>query len=134
MTDQAAYDFVLEVLTIFDRCDTHSTFFWRVYPDGLRLLANCSDIFWWGSADCEEITPNDLPLLRSCAGDLKAIDEEMWLAELYAARRRGDRPQGAVLQHASPELVDLFARCGPPQKTGLGNPYPWPGETPGEPA
>src|ERR1700681_2040369 len=98
-------NFTTEVLRVFDECDCHTDLFWRTSGDELRLLAACSDWFYWACADAEEITPADLPLLRSCADDLLAIERSSteksartfrgagaYVGQLCACRKRGMRP------------------------------------------
>ncbi len=106
------------VLSLFDQADCHSDLFWRVEPERIRWFAMCSDEFWWATADSEEITEDDLPRLKQTFDDLAALDETLWLAELYAARKRGMRPQRASLKlytkgATDDRLVNLFLACGP---------------------
>jgi hypothetical protein len=66
---------------------------WRTSVDGsVVLFANCSDLFAWATSDVEEITAADMPLLRATFHDLWRIDEEMYLNELFAARKRRKSP------------------------------------------
>jgi hypothetical protein len=126
------WNFLRDVLEIFYRADAREYLLWSFEGSGgrLRLWANCSDVFAWGGADSEEITPTMLPLLGVAFADLKAIDRTHWLAELYAARVRGMRPQGAAYprsdeKHAA-QVAALFDACGPEREVGLGNPKPRP--------
>ena len=99
--------FIKAVLAAFDRCDCHDSLFWRTPATGwatTALMATCSDTFYWASADAEDITPADLPLLQSCVDDLMAIDEGLYLPMLYACRKRKMRPMDQVFtdDHAAP--------------------------------
>ena len=94
---------------------------------GVRLIIGCNDFFYWGTADGEELTPADLPLLRQCVDDLKAAEkhseDHCWL--LFCARKRGMRPQrpffraysrkeaAYVGDQLSPPVRALFDACGP---------------------
>lgn len=123
-----------ELFDIFERadlCDAYnekiehrpspgSGLVWRTNP--LRFIVNCNTLFWWGTADAEEVMPADLPLLHRCLADLKAIDDGMdgelaalHMDWLYAARRRGMRPQSPCWKHMGdyPGLLDLFLAAGP---------------------
>jgi hypothetical protein len=122
--------FILRVLqaTGFDDCDT---IWWRT--DGeyapITFFVNCNDTFWWGTADCEEITPENLPLFEQTLADEKAVTGyhgAIWVGALFAARVRQMRPQGAAYPKEQPGLWPLFDACGPPRQTGFGNPYPSP--------
>lgn len=103
---------------------------WRVDEDGIRFFALCSDVFWWGSADAEDIRPEDVELLERCKADLVALEgrEPTCLPELYAARKRGMRPQGAWYTSVDSSIHHLFDVCGPPREVELGNPRRHPSE------
>lgn len=122
MTDQ---DFLTEVLTIFAKAESHDTLLWWPRPDGMELWANVSDVFAWGGSDAEAITADRLPILRQALADLTEANATGWIAELYAARIRGMRPQGAAYP-TSHDAQRLFNACGPARSTGLGNPRPIP--------
>lgn len=121
-------DFVTRVLELFSlsHADAYGDLFWRVDDSEVRLYANVSDVFAWGGADAEEITPATLPALEQAYADLKAVEAEEFTAELYAARRRGMRPQGAAYPSKTHEswrqVSALYDACGPERGLGLGNP------------
>jgi len=98
-----------------------------LHTDGQKIHAavNISDVFWWGGADGEDVTPETLPVLEQAYADLRAIDpyDDMYTAELYAARVRGMRPQGAAYPKERAATQALFDACGPERPTGLGNPH-----------
>ena len=122
-TDDMA--FFTRVMLIFYMADVREDLIWHVTDGRVHLAVNVSDIFAWGGADSEGITPATLPVLEKAWEDTRAIGQEFLLAPLYAARMRGMRPQGA----AYPETVaaqGLFNACGPEREVGLGNPRPVP--------
>lgn len=84
--------------------------------------ANCSDTFEWGTADAETITPDDIPDLKEAIALARTLGDELW-----CARKRGMRPQGAwfnVMQkHLSNEALQAFLDAGPERPTGLFNPH-----------
>ena len=88
---------------------------------GEILCVNCNDLFFWGSADGETITEQDMPTFEAavedCGGDLTVG------ALLWCARRRQQRPQGAYYSYFKKEHWHLFDACGPERETGFGNPY-----------
>jgi hypothetical protein len=118
---EAAIEQVTAVLRLFASADDHSDLFWRVYGRNIRLYANVSDVFEWGTADLEEITPERLPDLQRAYDDLVAIDATEWLATLFAARIRQMRPQGAAYPD-NPVVRVLLDECGPERDVGLMNP------------
>lgn len=125
---EAAPAFVTRVLEIFSasHTDAYGDLFWSVDDRQVRLFANVSDVFAWGGSDCEPITPDTLPALEQAYTDLKAVEAEEFTADLYAARQRGMRPQGAAYPsgtHESWRQVNaLYDACGPERGLGLGNP------------
>lgn len=92
-------------------------------PTTLAPAAMCSDLFEWGTADCEEITPDNFPELKRAVADVSAIDRySSWGPELFCARVRKMRPQGACYRSIPPLLTDLFDACGPERKVDMCNP------------
>jgi len=124
-------DFTQRVLAAFSQGDICDGVWWKAEGDQLRLYAICSDVFAWGTADLEEITPERLPILDQALADLLAVsgDSGIWLPELYAARIRCMRPQGAAYP-GDPQVDALFDACGPERPVGLGNPEPQPNAAP----
>lgn len=122
-------EFIRRVLAAFDTWHKADVF-WRVEPAGVKFFADVSDVFCWGSADCEEVRREDLADLERARADLDALEngEPTCLAELYAARKRGQRPQGAWYRGLEAALRPLFDACGPLREVGLGNPSRHPSE------
>ena len=119
-------DFMRRVLTVFAFDNTESLW-WRIDDGQVKFFAQCSDVFAWGCADCEPILPSDIDALERAAADVRAVvDGEFHAGDLYGARRRGMRPQGAVYEVYPEGLWPLFNACGPEREVGLGNPRPIP--------
>jgi hypothetical protein len=108
-------DQAMTVLRCWEQAGLYEDLFWRVTTtDGVTsvvFLANCSDLFYWATADCEEITPEDFPLLEQTRVDLEAIGAAYVLNELFAARKRKLRPQKPCYKGWSPALAALFDAC-----------------------
>jgi hypothetical protein len=108
-----------EVLALFAEAeDFEGGVFWRVdmTPGGTRemtLFAECNDLFFWATADLEEITTADIPLLRATLDDLKALRscDEGELGHLFAARKRKLRPQRPCYKGMSPGAAALYDAC-----------------------
>ena len=106
-----------EVFALFAEAeDFENGVFWRVdMTPGrnreMRLFAECSDLFFWGTADCEEITPADVPLLRHALDDLKPLGAEYELGHLFAARKRKLRPQKPCYKDMAPAVAALYDAC-----------------------
>lgn len=110
------YD-VLELFYLADLCDG---LMWSTKDGVVTFSTLCSDVFWWGTADAEGITPDDLPLLHQCLADLREVDQEYLVPELFAARKRGLRPMrlwlygGGVLSAVpNAKALPLFEAAGP---------------------
>jgi hypothetical protein len=106
-----------EVLALFAEAeDFDNGVWWRVdmTPGGnreMRLYAECNDLFFWATADAEEITVADIPLLRQALADLRAVDAEYELGHLFAARKRKMRPQKPCYRDKAPEVAALYDAC-----------------------
>jgi hypothetical protein len=106
-----------EVFALFAEAeDFDNGVWWRVdmTPGAsreMRLYAECNDLFFWATADAEEITVADIPLLRQALDDLKAIGAEEELGHLFAARKRKMRPQKPCYRDMAPEVAALYDAC-----------------------
>lgn len=96
---------------------------WRVDGDVLVFSVDCSDTFYWGTADGEDVTEADLPDLHRAVADARGCTggEDLWAA-LWCARRRGMRPMAAYYRQVLGGLPDselpgtlaaLFDAAGP---------------------
>ena len=117
-----------------DDCDN---LFWRT--DGsyapITVFAICNDLFYWGTADLEEITGDNIANYEETVKELKAIaepyragrvepapgDQDMNLAHIYAmdlfcCRVRKMRPQRPCYKRYPPGLHRLFDACGEERK------------------
>lgn len=86
----------------------------------------CNDLFAWGSADEEVIEPDDIPALRQAHDDAEG---DFYWPELWVARKRHMRPQGAVLNEIKGhrKVIELFLDAGPERPAALMNPEAWKG-------
>lgn len=139
--------FIESVLDLFAKNEEHSALWWRT--DGeyapVTFMVNCNDEFYWGTADAEPITSDNLAVLEQSYKDVTATGfkfAEVYGAMLFCARVRKERPQHAAYprfdKRAQTEnnisawraLVDLFDAAGPPREVNSGNPYPHPYDDP----
>lgn len=74
----------IEELLLSERLGLH------VDDAGINLYVNCSDTFYWGCADAERIAFEELDALSDCY-----VASPVHGGELWAARKRGMRPQTA---------------------------------------
>jgi hypothetical protein len=77
----------------------------------MTLYAECSDLFHWATADYEEITAADIPLLRQALDDLKPLHAGYELGHLFAARKRRLRPQRPCYNGMPADVAALYDAC-----------------------
>ncbi len=137
--EKGSLEFIMRVLKTveFDNCDD---IFWRT--DGeyapITFLAMCNDMFWWGTADCEEITPENIDVFEQAFADCRAAAGRagtFYGTSMFVARVRKMRPQGAAYppmvageEAQRRALWALFDACGPAREPDMGNPKRAPGE------
>lgn len=73
-----------------------------------KLYVLCNDLFYWATADAEEITLEEIPELQAC---LKTSEKHGGL--LWACRKRGMRPQQPYYKHFTDDERKLFDAAGP---------------------
>ncbi len=103
---------LLSLVAKYDGCDT---IFWN---EALDFSVICNDAFWWGTADLEHITDENVSVLETAFKD----GGEIWGPLLFCARMRKMRPQQAMYKHIDASLHPLFDACGPERKLDMGNP------------
>jgi len=108
---------MLAILRLFAEFDIQDCLWWHFPPgqDEPKFLVNCNDLFYWATADAEEVTAETLPDLRQAIKECQAIDPvcgELDGVNLYAARRRKTRPQNCCYPRKK-ELWPLFDAAGP---------------------
>jgi hypothetical protein len=118
--------FILRLLRALapNNCDN---IHWRT--DGefapVTFFLNTNDLFDWGSADSEEITPDNIEILESAMADCKTVDPnggDIYGYMLFAARVNKMRPQNAAYPKEHPEICKLLDEAGPERPVALGNP------------
>ncbi|UKK84716.1 hypothetical protein L7H23_01030 [Sphingopyxis sp. BSN-002] len=101
---------------------------WHSFPVGespSQVFVACSDLFLWGCADLEPLTPDNIALLDEAAGELTAIDDcygPEWAPRLFCCRTRKMRPQGAYYKYIPDQFRDKFDACGPERQPTFGDP------------
>jgi hypothetical protein len=120
----------LRVLKIFSEHDACDEVWWRT--DGeyapVTFLVNCNDLFYWGCADAEPVTKDNIDNLEGAYSDAvnASKDGEIYAHLLFCCRAREMRPQGAYYDHIPKEMWSMLDACGEDRETGLGNPKPRP--------
>lgn len=110
---------VMRVLsaTAFDNCDD---VWWRVDAEyaPITIFVSCNDLFFWGCADCETVTADNVHILEQAYEECPHNG-----GNLFCCRVRGMRPQGAYYKFLSAEEKQIFDACGPIRGVGLDNPH-----------
>ena len=101
----AEYDLFGVLSWAFDENDDVPTF-----------IINCNDVFYWGASDAEELTEENFYILEESLSEC-----EDYGTELFCARVRGMRPQGAYYPK-NKKVQDLFNSCGPERSIDCFNP------------
>ena len=93
----------------------------------LEFYVTCSDFFFWGCADAEDITSQeDVDLFEQAITDVGC--EQTYVTDLYCAKKRKMRPQGACYEFIPKHLWCLYDACGPEREVDIVNPKPRPTE------
>jgi hypothetical protein len=124
--------FTIKLLKLLTDTDLQDIVNIYTIDDISTFCINCSDIFFWGCSDEEEITEDSFHILEQTiteAKDFRRNGYHSLIAELFCARVRGERPQGAAYSYYPRETWPLFDACGPERPIGYGNPYK-PGQYP----
>lgn len=125
--------FLKELFELLDQYDAHDDLWWRTgkvygggqYDEPATFMIKCSDAFWWGTADLEDVNEGNVHLLRQAFEDCKKADPRLgtcYGSTLFVARIRKMRPQGAAYPKDSPGICQLLNECGPEREVGPGNP------------
>ena len=110
--------FVRRLLEIGEEYEAHSILNWRCgekygggrFADPASFFVNVNDVFWWATADLEEITPENIEELERAFADCQEAGGYVGTAYghvLFAARQRAMRPQ----QPAYPKDADMAGIC-----------------------
>jgi hypothetical protein len=122
-------EFVLEVLKVTIEFDCTDSLFWKFENNIFKVYAVCNDLFYWATADLEEITEENLPEIRKAFADAIAAYPkfgEIYGLDLFCARMRHIRPQGAAYPKewrgtSIKALWKLFDDCGPERPMDIFN-------------
>ena len=95
-----------DLLRLTSKYDMSGALIWS--GEDLEFGIICNDVFHWGCADVEDVHEEDLPMLEQAFKD-----SDIYGDDLYCARKRGMRPQGAMYKHIDKEAWHLFDACGP---------------------
>jgi hypothetical protein len=126
LTATLQLDRILRVLHLVYTKDIRDELVWHTRDNGAVVLfaIDCSDLFEWGCADSEPLTPDSVVELESACDDSRtATGTACWGTTIYCCRRRQSRPQGAAYRDLPQEIWPLLDACGPERESRVGNPH-----------
>ena len=116
------YDFFLRVFRVFSETNCGNEMLWwrtdTTYAP-VTFMVNCSDTFFWATADNEHLTPENIGVLEQAVADCNAVPSEykhlarIYASTLFCARVRGMRPMRLAYPKDRPEIWPLYDACGP---------------------
>lgn len=122
-------EFIVRLINLLAKHKAYDLTHW--YPEAkehpIRCFVNCNDFFYWGTADGEEVTPENIDVLEEAFREVvetPEVDiyyESYWGAMVFCCKMRGMRPQGACYP-SKKYLWPLFDVCGPEREINLVNP------------
>jgi len=120
-------EFILKVLSTIEEYSVYDDIWWRTDEEfaPITFFVKCNDLFFWGCADDEVLTPENIDQLCVAYEDAGKAKKYAYSfgSLLFCARIRKQRPQGAYYEYIPKELWPLFNECGPERVPGFGNPY-----------
>lgn len=114
--------FLTEFFQITYDYDAQDMFWWKIDNNQVRIFVNCNDLFWWATGDNEEVTPNNINLLRNSFEECRKIGHQFYGDSYFACRVRQMRPMDVMLNKMKPELKALFESVGPKRENNMCNP------------
>lgn len=128
-----SYEGLVRLLVLSEDCLTDD---FSLQTDGAAVFAavKVNDFFWWGTADVEEFGDHDLDQLAKSYDDIRELaplnnsghpswEYLRWAPQLFAARQRKMRPQGAFYSSIPKPLWRVFDKCGAERAVDIGNPH-----------
>jgi hypothetical protein len=118
------FHFMTRVLNEFWSQDIQEMLFYRMNSDNyIHFYVICNDVFYWGTADLEEVTEDNFEELQlAIAETVRAGGTACEGAYLFCARVRKLRPQGAVYRRMDSSVWPLFDAVGPERELTMDNP------------
>jgi len=93
--------------------------FWRTDEEyaPLSIFVNCNDLFYWGTADAEDLTQDNISVFEQAFADAEKAWPHfghIYAPSLFCCRVRKMRPQHCCYSKDWPDkLKKLFDECGP---------------------
>jgi len=113
------FEQVHAILRWFSETECIESLYWNTVPGAILFWVQCNDMFWWGTADAEDVGRADIKDLQEAYQDLQKVDDNFtcYAPELWVARKRGMRPQTPWWdrERFPQEIKDLFLAAGPPR-------------------
>lgn len=115
--------FMYRVLRAIDKCDSHDSLTWNTHGQyaPVTFFINCSDTFYYASADAEEVTIANIHVLEQSVNDCvkHSIYAGFYAPMLFCARVRNMRPirrmypNTTFLEHDMAPVIKMLDEAGP---------------------
>lgn len=122
------WELTYRVLQVTSKIDNFDCLFWRTDENyaPVTFFVMCNDLFYWGAADLERITKENIGLLEQTADEMLRMEADSkttlaaswYVPELFCCRSRGMRPQPPCYKSYPEYMHPLFDACGPEVKPG----------------
>lgn len=113
LNPQQFYDVMRRIIEL----DITDDLFYVNDDDGIKIIVNCNDLFWWATADGEEVTTENIVDLERAVKDCIEANPNgltgAYSHSLFACRMRKMRPQPPCYKTIPEFLRPLFDACGP---------------------
>jgi hypothetical protein len=81
--------------------------------DEIKIIVYCNDLFYWGCADGEEVTEENIHLIKEAYEKIDSIDWcQTTTLDLFCCMSRQMRPQSPCYYHIEQKYWHLFDECG----------------------
>jgi hypothetical protein len=107
-------NFTYRVLDLCYKYDIQGSLYWSTCDGKVQFFINCNDLFFWACADLEEITPENIHILKQSLEDMAPLDD-IYGPDLFCCRSRKTRPQKMIYNEFddNKDIWKLFKECGP---------------------
>lgn len=124
MTTTRKPSLTVRVLTAVAEADVHDAIWWQTTdagPGRIEFFVNCTELFNLGTVDLVPITGDTVKAFEDALEECSRATggDATYGPLLFAARVRGERPQGSSYP-SDQRLWPLFDACGPERELPMG--------------
>ncbi len=114
----AQEEFMIDVLKTIYEADLHDYLYYVVKDNKVIFNINCNDLFYWATGDAQDLTIENLSILKQSIDELKKISiYSLYEApDLFCCKVRKMRPQKPYYKYIKEDVHHLFDACGPERR------------------